>query len=141
MNIEPFKPEHLHRIELQKAQAMLSPEIVKPEYGPALVAAGPCYSIVDGDVVFACAGFYPQWDGRAIVWALVGANAGRHFLRLHRAVLRAFEIHPYRRVETCVLAGFSEGCRWAEMLGFEREGYMRAYAPDGSDFHLYARVK
>lgn len=141
MLIVPFQPEHLNRILLQPSQIALQPELAKADYGPSLLAAGPCYSAVAGDEVIASAGFYPQWDGRAIVWALVSANAGRHFVKLHRAVLRSFEIHPFRRVETCVLAGFAEGCRWAEMLGFEREGFMRAYAPDGSDFHLYARVK
>jgi hypothetical protein len=119
---------------------MLSPEITKPEYGPALLAAGPAYSAVEDDVVFASAGFYQQWEGRAIVWALLSADAGRHFIRIHRAVLRAFSLHPYRRIETAVLDGFEEGYRWAEMLGFWREGLMRAYCPDGTDAHLYARV-
>lgn len=140
MNIIPFHPDHLKRIALQPSQIALQPELAKPEYGPALLAAGPCYSGVVGDVVIASAGFYPQWDGRAIVWALVSGDAGRHFVSLHRAVLRSFELHPFRRIETCVLKGFAEGCRWAEMLGFQREGLMRAYGPDGSDFHLYARV-
>lgn len=140
MHIITFQPEHLRRICLQPHQAILSSEIAKPEYGPALVEAGPCYSAVDGDNVLACAGFYPQWTGRAIVWALLSETAGRHFVRIHRAVLRSFELHPFRRIETAVAAGFPEGDRWATMLGFQREGLMRAYLPDGGDAHLYARV-
>lgn len=140
MEIVPFLPEHLTRIVLQRSQVALSPEILKPEYGTALQAAGPCYSAVEGDEVFACAGFYPQWEGRAIVWALVSGDAGRHFVRIHRAVLRAFEMHPYRRVETAVADGFAEGDRWAQMLGFKCEGLMQSYLPGGGDAWLYARI-
>jgi len=37
--------------------------------------------------------------------------------------------------------GFKEGHRWIKMLGFELEGYMKAYRPDGADMLLYARIK
>jgi hypothetical protein len=140
MTIVPFRAEHLTALRLQAHQAMLSSEIAKPEYGEALVASGPCYSAVEGDAVFASAGFYHQWDGRAIVWALLAADAGRHFVRIHRAVLRSFEMHPYRRLETAVADGFPEGDRWAEMLGFKREGLMQSYLPGGGNAWLYARV-
>jgi RimJ/RimL family protein N-acetyltransferase len=48
---------------------------------------------------------------------------------------------PYRRIEATVDVGFKQGHRWIKMLGFELEGYMRAYRPDGADMLLYARVK
>jgi hypothetical protein len=140
MTIVPFEPEHLAAIHLQPAQISLQPTLMQPEYGPALQAAGPCYSAMVDDQVIACAGFYPQWEGRAIVWALISASAGRHFFALHKAVLRTFNAHGYRRLETAVVVGFVEGERWARMLGFICEGRMRGYMPDGTDCDLYARV-
>jgi hypothetical protein len=140
MKIVPFEPVHLTRILLQPSQAIMQPTMSNPEYGPSLALAGPAYSLVDGDEVFATAGLIKQWDHRAIAWALISGEAGKHFFALHKAVRRALNLHYYRRVETAVACDFPQGHRWAELLGFEREGRMRAYTPDGHDCDLYARI-
>lgn len=141
MIIVPFKPEHLIDIKLQPAQLGYEAMLGDPRYGQWLAGAGPGYSVFANDDLVACAGFWPQWENRAIVWALVTATAGRHFVGFHRAVRRALDLHKYRRIETAVRCGFVEGERWARMLGMEKEGTMRAYAPDGDDYDLFARIQ
>jgi ribosomal protein S18 acetylase RimI-like enzyme len=141
MMIAPFHPDHLASMLLQPAQAGVQPLLGDPAYGASLAQAGPCYSAVVDGVVIACAGLIPQWQGRAVAWALISNAAGPHFLGVHRAVRRALQVHDFRRVETGVVVDFEEGHRWAKMLGFEREGRMRAYTPDGRDCDLYARVR
>lgn len=138
--IVPMKPEHMLNLQLQPAQRVFSEIARDPGYVQSLIDSGHAYSLVDGDEVFACAGILPQWPGRSTCWALLGEVAGRRMVELHRAVLRSFEMHPARRIETTVFTGFEEGHRWARMLGFEREGRMRAYAPGGEDCDLYARI-
>lgn len=141
MMIVTFKPSHLERLLLQPAQEGMRPVMQDPSYGLSLARSGPCYAAVSGDEVLACAGLIPQWPGRAVAWALIGADAGRCFVGLHRAVKRALDMHEYRRVETGVASDFEAGHRWARMLGFTREGRMRAYTPDGRDCDLYALVR
>ncbi len=141
MRIVPFEPDHLSRILLQPSQAIMQPTLSQPDYGPSLANAGPAYSLVDGDEVFASAGLIPQWEHRAVAWALIAAEAGKHFFLIHKAVRRALIFHNYRRVETSVACDFEQGHRWAQLLGFEREGRMRAFTPDGQDCDLYARVQ
>lgn len=141
MRIVQFEPDHLKLLLLQPSQAIMQPLLDNPEYAQSLKDAGPAYSAVDGDAVFACAGFIPQWEGRAIAWALISAEAGRHFVTITRAVKRAMDLHQFRRVETAVAHEFPQGHRWARMLGFTREGLMRRYTPDGRDCDLYARVQ
>jgi hypothetical protein len=141
MRILPFEPDHLKQLLLQPSQAMMQPLLDSPTYAQSLKDAGPAYSAVDGDVVFACAGFIPQWEGRAVAWALVSSEAGMRFVGITRAVRRALQLHPFRRVETAVTHDFPQGHRWAQMLGFTREGLMRSYTPDGRDCDLYARVQ
>lgn len=138
--IVAFKPHHLESLRLQDSQAVVQPMLADPTYGESLVEAGPAYSAVDGDAVFACAGLFPLWDGRACAWALIAAEAGQHFVAIHKAVRRALTLHAFRRVETVVRTDFAAGHRWARMLGFQREATMRGYAPDGHDYDLYARV-
>lgn len=139
--IVALQQDHLRRLDLQKAQSFFGTMMNDPEYLAGLVSSGPAYTLLNGDEVLACAGIVPQWQNRAMAWALVGANAGRAMVALHRAVLRCFEIHPCRRIETTVASKFPEGHRWARMLGFEREGTMTAFAPDGADYDLYARIQ
>jgi hypothetical protein len=140
MTVIPFQPEHLAQLTLQPAQLGFESMIGDPRYGPWLAEAGPGYTVLAGDELVACAGFWPQWEGRAIVWALVSETAGKHFLGFHRAVLRAFDAHPYRRIETTVKTGFTEGERWARMLGMTKEATLRSYAPNGDDYDLYSKV-
>jgi hypothetical protein len=141
MNIEAFTPDHFRRLLLQPSQAVMQPMLADPSYADMLHKAGPAYAAVDGDVVIACLGVIPQWEGRAIAWGLVGRNAGRNMLAIHRGVSRFLELCEHRRVETSVATNFDEGHRWARLLGFTREGTMSAYAPGGYDCDLYARIR
>jgi hypothetical protein len=141
MQVYAFEPDHLHELDLQKAQKLLQPTLSDPVYAESLYKAGPAYSaVVNGDVV-ACLGMIQMWEGRAVAWGLIGENAAPHLYSITKAILRVFDLHPFRRVETAVACDFQQGHRWAQMLGFEREGTMKHYTPDGRDCDLYARVK
>jgi protein gp37 len=141
MRIVPFEPNHLKLLLLQPSQAIMQETLSRPEYAQSLHQAGPAYSLVDGDAVLASMGLIPQWEHRAIAWGLIASEAGPHFRTIHKAVLRTMEIHPYRRIETSVACDFEQGHRWAKMLGFEREGRMRSFTPDGRDCDLYGRIQ
>ena len=86
-------------------------------------------------------GVEPQWENRAIAFALISGAAGPYFWAIHSAVRNFLNSTPYRRIEATVDVGFEQGHRWIKMLGFEIEGYMKAYRPDGADMLLYARVR
>jgi hypothetical protein len=45
-----------------------------------------------------------------------------------------------RRFQMSVRADFGPGIRWAKLLGFEPEGVLSKYGPDGADHILYAKV-
>ncbi len=140
MHIEPFQPKHLEILVLQPSQAAVS-VFFDAEYGQALKEAGPCFSAVDNGEVLACAGVVKQWENRAIAWGLISENAGRQFVRIHKAVQRFLESTDFKRVEAFVDSDFDAGHRWIKMLGFEYEGYMKNFSPLGKDCLLYARIK
>lgn len=110
----------------------------------ALCRSGRSWAMVDGcGHVVACAGVIPMWDGRAHAWALVGERPKRsHLLALTRTMLNHLRMlnAEYRRIDICVDTHWRNAHRWAKMLGFEREGTMKAYNPDGRDFDSYARI-
>lgn len=138
--IEPFHPEHLERLLLQPSQAMLQPALADRQYGEHLYSGGPAYTGLAGDQVIACIGLFEMWENRAYAWGLIAKEAGPHFIHITKAVLRAMEMHQFRRIETAVLCNFTQGHRWARLLGFKHEGTMKSYTPTGEDCELYARV-
>jgi hypothetical protein len=143
MNIVYFRPEHLKRLSLQNAQQYFGQQLTDPDYGRVLLDAGPCFTGMRGDEVIICAGVFEVWENRAMAWALLSKNAAANMLAIHKAVRGYLLQAPYRRIEATVDAGFEDGRRWAEMLGFVQETPepMRAFLPNGGDCYLYARVK
>jgi hypothetical protein len=82
------------------------------------------------------------WQGRAELWAICGASLGANVHRVVRHGKFVLDGLPHRRIEMLVKVDNEQGNRLAQMLGFDRpEGVLRAYHPDGSDMHMYARIK
>lgn len=140
MNIVQMMPEHLQLLALQNVQLCMEPRLSK-QYGADLAQHGQAYAGVEGNTVIICAGVLNLWEGRMQAWALVSREAGPHFATIHKAVRRFLDMCDARRIETAVDTQFEAGHRWARLLGFERECTMKAYAPDGRDCDLYARVQ
>jgi hypothetical protein len=141
MRIVALEPAHLAALRLQDAQALLAPLVTEPGYADMLIAAGPAFAGVAGGRVVGCAGIVMLSVGRGHAWALLGSGPKCGFIAVHRAVAGFLDGQRLRRIETAVDSDFAAGHRWARMLGFAREGRMRAYGLDGRDADLYARVR
>jgi RimJ/RimL family protein N-acetyltransferase len=141
MRIEPLRAWHLQALELQPSQAMFGAIIQQPDYQNMVIRAGHAFAAVCDDRVLGCGGMTELWENRAQIWALVSKDAGPHMLGIHRAVEGFLKQTTHRRIEAYVLVGFKPGERWLKRLGFEHEGTMRAYSPEGDDYELFARVR
>lgn len=141
MRIVPFKPEHLEVLALQQEQEYMRPYLGIIGYGKWLAVEGKSFTGMDGERVLFCAGVLPMWEGRGEAWALFSSDLQRHFLKIHNAVRRFFAICDVRRIEANVQADSECARRWMRMLGFEPEGNMPGYWPDGRDAVRYARVR
>jgi hypothetical protein len=136
-----MKAEHVVGFRLQAKQASLAGNLSDPAYVASLVASGNAYAaLVDGRAV-AFGGCLELWQDRAYAWMLIGEDAGPHFFTIVRAVAGYLQAAPWRRIEAAVASDFRQGHRLIKMLGFEFEGRMRAFSPDGLDHDLYARIK
>lgn len=139
MNVIPFAPEHFTQMQVQERQKWELSHIVRP-YAEFLGKIGPAASAEHDGRIIACAGIAVQDFGMGTLWALVSQDAGRHMVRLDKCVRRLLEIPQLRRIEASTLADFEPGCRWLELLHFEREGVKRKYGPNGEDHMGYART-
>ena len=134
-----YEPAHLLELKLQTPQAYFN-KLITPEYARSLNNR-MAWTGMAGNRIVGCAGIVEVWSERALVWALMAEESGQHMLAITRYVRRVLDLFAFRRVEAWVDPNFAPAVRWAEMLGFEREGYMRAFTPTGDDQLLYAQVR
>lgn len=142
MRIEVFQPYHVDLLRAQGVQGAQINEVslVPQSYGMLPQPNGPAVSAFDGDRILICGGIAKITNTNGVCWALLSEEAGKHMHSLHFAVKRFITLQPWRRLEASVEKNFSAGCRWVQLLGFEMEGEMRGYGPNGETHLRYARV-
>lgn len=141
MIVRAWRRGDTEAVELQSAQQYLRCIVdVRADF-TELAEQGLVWTVEHDGVILGIGGLEPQWENRATVFALLSDDSGPHFKAIHSAVVEFLDNAPYRRIEATVDVGFKQGHRWVKMLGFELEGYMRAYRPDGADMLIYARIK
>jgi len=97
----------------------------------------------DGAAV-ASGGFVKNWKGNYGVWLYSNAANLRPLalVRTIRQKIAEFgDRHFWRRLETTVRVDVPNGCKFAEILGFKRDGFAEQFNPDGCDSFRYSIVK
>ncbi len=144
--LELFKPSDINRMSIQPMQSpdqTLFEGWSDEKWASLEVHECPSISGFRDDEVILCAGILPQWEGRAIVWALLADSVGRcDMMWIHRQTLWFLDtqVKNYRRIEAHVDELFTAAHKWVRMLKFESEGLMRHFDPLGRDMRLYARI-
>lgn len=103
------------------------------------------FAMIRGGYVLGAGGLVPQWPGRAEAWLLVSRHARprdiAHGTRQARVFFDKRQRQPaFRRIEAFIRADRVWNRSFADALGFVHEGRLIAWAPDGADYDLYARV-
>ncbi len=97
----------------------------------------------DGRII-AIVGIAHQWRGVGTVWTLLTAESRERGVVLTRGMLRFLGMlhgeRHYTRIQATVEHGDEAARDWIMQLGFEYEGTMFAYSPDGKTHDMYARV-
>lgn len=138
----PFQPAHLAAIvpHVTQGPVWMPPDDVLVTLAvPGIATSG----VLNGRII-GSAGVLPIRPGLAQAWAVFGdipkpcwpAVVGRIRVALERAHLAGA-----RRIEAQVRRGFGPGVRLARLLGFEVEGILRAWGPDGVDYLMYSKIR
>lgn len=98
---------------------------------------------VDGAIA-GVGGLLRLWPGVGEVWLCVTPVGQQHPVFLVRAMRRCLvaqtRTHGLRRVQADVRDHDTRAVNLVARLGFEEEGIMRCYGPQGEDFIRYARI-
>lgn len=139
MIVVPFLPEHLKGFNVQADQKEIIGYAEQFNYPEFLFNAGPAYSGFVGEKCVVCAGVSPDAPWMATAWAVVAQVAP--MFSVTKAIIRFLDGTKFKRIQTPVRQDFTNAHQWARMLGFEKEGSMRAYDQDGNTHDLYARIR
>ena len=105
---------------------------------------GPSYTLSYLGEPIGCFGIRIYWPHVGEAWVIVSKDV-RNYCRAHRYGKECFErlIDEYdlHRVGAFVRTDRPEFVRYAEYMGFEKEGTCRKFMPDGTDCYMYARVQ
>lgn len=138
----PFRAAHLDLMTPQAAQ--------KDEYG-VLVLSGQAVQLegpealsawVEGRCIGA-AGLIALRPHRALAWMLLSAEARSHMLPVVRKVRRVVRLSRFKRVEITVKADFTDGDRFARLIGAKCETPepMRFFGADEGDERMFAWIR
>lgn len=139
MDVVAFEPWHARVLTPQPAQRMDAQAFDEAFDAPF----GDAWTAMHEGRPIACAGLVELWRGRAMAWALLAADAGRHLRPLTRVIRFHLDNARFDRIELSVDAGFGNGCQWARMLGFTlaAPSPLRKFLANGGDAWLFERVR
>lgn len=138
--IVPFREEHLQGFEPRIDQPGFG-DWLRERAGEAHAAMGTIYRKPD---VLGFIGYHVRNQNTAEVWVLLNQKNLGNALTLIRLVKRAMgELMAcgFGRLQAMANANCEPAWRFLEALGFEREGLLRGYGPNGEDRFMYGRVK
>jgi len=145
IEIVPFTKEHAKQIlELGMNDVALE---LKPEHRKYVVDiedVGMSFTGLLNNKPIAAGGICYLWDGVAEGWILASRDIFKYPIFCAKTIKRRTDLlaknNKLKRIQTAVKADSDTAIRFAEWLGFKREGLMKNYGPDGADHYLYAKV-
>ena len=106
--------------------------------------AGLAFTLLDNNVPICSGGIVPTWLGNAQGWVISSKRIFRNKVKASRLIKQRTDLlcanNKIWRLQTAVKANFKIGIRFAEFLGFNKEGLMVGYGPDKTDYYLMARI-
>lgn len=148
VHIVPFKAEHLQQLQPREFEGreLAALSIEEAEFRvKEYLRRGAAWALVKGGQVIACAGIFRHWRGVAEVWAVTTALVPCYPLAFHRAIRdglrREIRVMNLHRVQTAVREDHVTSLKWLKRLGFNYEGAMRGYGPNGETYQRLAWVR
>jgi len=136
-----FRPEHLDHIAPREREKAGYDEFCRNLKEHYSVAGNQGFTLIHEGVVIACGGVYRLWENVGEAWIFGSEHIAKKPISFHKAVLRSIkkmkDSGMFHRIQSIVRVDWPESLRWEKMLGFEIEGKLEKYTPDGVDCFIY----
>ena len=143
--IVPYKTQHGDEmIEFGLNDKLMDIDASFKENRIDFAMAGLAFTLLDNNVPICSGGIIPTWLGNAQGWVISSKRIFRNKIKAARLIKQRTDLlcanNKIWRLQTAVKADFKIGIRFAEFLGFNKEGLMVGYGPDKTDYYLMARI-
>ena len=143
--IVPYKTQHGDEmIEFGLNDKLMDIDASFKENRIDFAMAGLAFTLLDNNVPICSGGIIPTWLGNAQGWVISSKRIFRNKIKASRLIKERTDLlcanNKIWRLQTAVKADFKIGIRFAEFLGFNKEGLMVGYGPDKTDYYLMARI-
>ena len=145
MRIETFKQEHILSMTPREPDASQAASLKDYVAAATLYAEnGPAFTGFVGEIPIAVAGIMIPWPGLGTAWSFTTPQVAAFPCTFHRAVKRKIEEiakeRNLRRLQMDVPQSHTVSRRWVLRLGFQSEGAMPCYGPDGETWIRFVRL-
>ncbi len=142
----PFEVSHLKDIELRDLDKQIIMSI--PNSTERIVIqsqSGMAYTGIDDEgSIIAIGGVSLIWPHVGSGWVLTSELIVKYKVWTHRIIRdildTAIKVYSLHRIESIILKNHNVCLKWAERLGFQREGLLRKYDSQGNDYWLFGRI-
>ena len=142
--VVPFHWGHAYAMDLRSFDAAYFDDV--PNFREMLrgyQSTGTARTLMVGNQVVCCFGYVMLWHRVAELWMLTGDQIASHPVAITRGAQRYINQVATKegliRLQATVNAQHDLALRWADALQFNREGLLRQYGADGSDYVMFAR--
>jgi len=145
VTVMPFHPSHVERIGLNRFDKEIFAASPDVKERLQLVHQNRCgWTIFYKRQPALVMGLEYKFPTNYEAWLLTGSIAYQNPGLFSRGAKRFFDKVGaklnLRRMQIVVNVHHKAAVKWAQFLGFEREGRMKGYGPEGSDYFMYART-
>ena len=111
-------------------------------YIDGYLVPGSSMAVIDNNKPVAAFGIFPLWDGVGEAWMIPSKYHLEKPISLARHLKKGFfeiaENMKLRRAQAAVKDSYDMGSKLLKFVGFEFEGDMPQYGPDGNDYKRFA---
>ena len=143
--IVPYEKEHGDDIiEFGMNSKLMEADASYSENRLDMAIPGLSYTLLLDHLPILAGGIYPLWDGVAEGWVLTSKRVFDHKIKAASSVKKRLDLlctnNKIWRLQTSVKEDFTTGVRFAEWLGLKKEGLMKMYGPDKTNYYRMAKI-
>lgn len=149
MNIEniQYEPAHAYLIldnKVREQDMWLSAFPDWDKWVEGWKDGGPARTLIIEHQIVCCGGIVLLEWNKGEAWTLFSTLINKYPKSVFRFVRDNLELlireHELNRVQALINPYSDRSQRFAEHLGFEKEGLLRSFGPNGEDYLMYARI-
>lgn len=141
--IVPFMPEHLNGFKSSQPDTEGHENI--RSHMIAQAEGNTAVSVLQFGKTIGVFGSSKIWNGLEEAWFLVDEATRRYGIAMTKVAKKfislKFQEDSLNRLQITVRLNDIRAYKWAKCLGFQTDGVMKQFGPDGSDYYMMAITK